>query len=158
MRESRILAPSVVCKCSLLLGVSAATGDGSACNTLTVPGFLGAIPRPPRRRYQHASSTESDSAANTEQLSTPLGSTAATGAAGTSAGGEERRCFCGYYSEVSTMLGKTRDSRNLSPGFLTSRICAIDFGLGKWESYSDFYFYPLESSLSLTSDIGGDSV
>ena len=64
-----------------------------------MPGFLGAIPRPPRRRggCQHASSTESDSAANTE-LSTPSGSTAAE--PGT-AGGEERRCFCGYYSEVS---------------------------------------------------------
>ena len=80
--------------------MSAATADGPACNTLTVPGFLGAIPRPPRRRggCQHASSTESDSAANTE-LSTPSGSAAAD--PGTSAAGEERRCFCGYYSEVS---------------------------------------------------------
>ena len=149
-----MLAPSVVCifPCSLLVGVNAATGDGSACNTLTVPGYLGAIPRPPRRRYQHASSTESDSAANTE-LSTPLGSTAATGA------GEERRCFCGYYSEVSNVLRKrNRHSHNILPDFLTSRVCAIDFGLGTRESYSDFYFYPLESSLSLTSDIGGDSV
>ena len=84
-------------------GINAATttGDGSACNTLTVPGFLGAIPRPQpprRRRYQHASSTESDSASANTELSTPSGSTAA--AAGASGGAEERRCFCGYYSEV----------------------------------------------------------
>ena len=85
--------------CHFLLGVTTATADGPACNTLTVPGFLGAIPRPPRRRgCQHASSTESDSAANTE-LSTPSGSAAAE--PGTAAAGEERRCFCGYYSEVS---------------------------------------------------------
>ena len=84
--------------------LNSATGDGPACNTLTVPGFLGAIPRPPRRRrYQHASSTESDSAANTDQLSTPSGSNAAAmaGASAAFAAGEERRCFCGYYSEVS---------------------------------------------------------
>ena len=88
--------------------MSAGTADGPACNTLTVPGFLGAIPRPPRRRggCQHASSTESDSAANTE-LSTPSGSTAAEPGTAAAAG-EERRCFCGYYSEVSLARGLRR--------------------------------------------------
>ena len=82
--------------------MSAGTADGPACNTLTVPGFLGAIPRPPRRRgCQHASSTESDSAGANTELSTPSGSAAAEPGTAAASAGEERRCFCGYYSEVS---------------------------------------------------------
>ena len=94
---------------------SAPAGEGpaaAACNTLTVPGFLGAIPRPPRRRYQHASSTESDSAATTE-LGAP--SVAAAGGCG---GGDQRRCFCGYYSEVKCLSHRSKGRFSFGSDFV----------------------------------------